>query len=62
MLPWQGIKKKTEAEHIEEIMTRKITTNPDKLCSSLPKQFKEYILYCRDIKFYSTPDYKYLKN
>lgn len=62
VLPWQGIKRKTEEEHFIEIGDRKIITNLDKLCSDLPKQFKEYIKICRELRFDQKPDYELLKN
>jgi len=60
-LPWQGIKNKSTTEHIELIGDMKASTNLDKLCSNIPKQFKEYIKLCRDLKFEEEPDYGKLR-
>lgn len=61
-LPWQGIKKKSKQEHVTEIGNRKLITNLDKLCSNLPKQFKEYLKICRELNFDEEPNYNKLKN
>ena len=61
-LPWQGIKKKKGNNHIEVIGDIKICTSIDNLCSDIPSCFKDYILYCRQLKFDEDPDYNYLKN
>lgn len=60
-LPWQGIKKQKGNNHIETIGEIKICTSVDSLCSNLPECFKEYIMYCRQLKFDETPNYQYLK-
>jgi len=61
-LPWQGIKKQKGNSHIEVIGEKKICTSVDNLCSGIPSCFKDYIHYCRNLKFEDTPDYIYLKN
>lgn len=60
-LPWQGIKKQKGNEHIEAIGDIKICTNVEKLCEDLPDCFREYISYCRKLKFDETPDYEYAR-
>lgn len=61
LLPWQGIKKQPgKFDHIEAIGEVKICTSLSKLCDGLPECFKDYMLYCRKLKFDEEPDYKYL--
>lgn len=64
VLPWQGLKKKTSGggrdKNIEMIGEAKISTSLDDLCSGLHKCFREYLFYCRKLKFEETPDYKYM--
>lgn len=60
-LPWQGLKKQKNANHIKIIGEKKICTNLNTLCENVPNCFKEYIIYCRGLKFDETPDYSYLK-
>lgn len=60
-LPWQGIKNKSTSEHIESIGNIKTSTNLDKLCENAPKQFKDYIKLCRDLKFEEEPNYDKLR-
>jgi serine/threonine protein kinase len=63
-LPWQGIKKQKKqkkSKQLEAIGECKICTSLDKLCEDIPHCFKEYIKYCRKLKFHETPDYDKLK-
>lgn len=60
-LPWQGIKKQKDNEHIETIGEIKICTSIEKLCADIPECFRDYLSYCRKLKFDETPDYQYLK-
>lgn len=62
ILPWQGLKKEEGSDHLENIGEVKLCTNLDKLCKDIPLCFKEYINYCRKLKFEEKPDYKYLKD
>jgi len=34
----------------------------ERLCMNMPPQFKQYMTYCRDLKFDEKPDYKYIKS
>lgn len=61
-LPWQGIKKRKHCDHLEAIGEVKMCTALDKLCLGLPQCFKDYLKYCRHLKFDETPDYEYLRN
>jgi len=61
-LPWQGLTKKKGISNIELIGETKMCTSLDTLCKDLPKCFKDYLYYCRNLKFDETPDYKYLRS
>lgn len=61
-LPWQGLKKEENIDHLEQIGEVKLCCNIDKICAEYNDCFKKYILYCRKLKFEETPDYKYLKS
>lgn len=61
-LPWQGIKKKKNVDHLELISDSKLATSLNKLCQDIPRQFYEYIEYTRKLTFDENPDYKYLKD
>jgi serine/threonine protein kinase len=60
VLPWQGIKKTDNKDHIEAIGDEKMCVSLKKLCANIPLCFKDYLQYCRNLKFDETPDYKYL--
>jgi serine/threonine protein kinase len=61
-LPWQGLKKKKNCDHIKLIGECKMKTSINDLCKGIPSCFKEYIKYCRNMDFDEKPDYNYLKN
>lgn len=61
VLPWQGIRKEKDVDHLENIGEVKLCTNLDKLCKDIPQCFKDYVNHCRKLKFEERPDYKYLK-
>lgn len=64
VLPWQGIKKHNQNNHAgkhDKIGDVKMSTSLNILCSGLPDCFKEYILYCRKLKFDENPDYEYMR-
>ena len=60
-LPWQGLKHRSDTDHVEQIGNVKMSTNLDKLCSDMPSEFKEYIKLCRSLKFDEEPNYDRLK-
>ena len=62
VLPWQGIKKQKGNEHLETIGEIKMCTNLEQLCENIPNCFKEYIIYCKKLKFDEKPDYDYMGN
>lgn len=59
-LPWQGLKKRKNQNHFDNIGEVKMCTNLNVLCDGLPDCFKEYIMYCRNLSFNQEPDYDYL--
>ena len=62
ILPWQGLKRKKNQNHIELIGEVKLSTSIKKLCGSLPQCIADYIVYCRNLRFSEIPDYDYLLN
>eukprot|EP00931_Biecheleriopsis_adriatica_P044294 TRINITY_DN25326_c0_g1_i2.p1 TRINITY_DN25326_c0_g1~~TRINITY_DN25326_c0_g1_i2.p1 ORF type:complete len:446 (-),score=82.75 TRINITY_DN25326_c0_g1_i2:241-1410(-) len=53
-LPWEGL---PEIEALEV----KLAAAPEDVCAGLPKEFAEYLGYCRNLKFRAAPDYTYLR-
>lgn len=62
ILPWQGLKKQKDTDHLELIGEAKLSTSLKKLCEDIPEQFFNYIDYTRKLSFDERPDYKYLRN
>ena len=61
-LPWMGIESKDRNEQLKNICIKKIETSSCDLCAGLPKEFVEYIDYCKDLEYGQKPDYTMLKN
>ena len=61
-LPWQGLKKEKNKSQIILIGEYKKKISLDELCFPFPNCFKEYLTYCRKLKFDETPNYQYLKS
>ena len=63
-LPWQGMKLKSQdsqRKYFEMLYLKKFKT-PEELCKGLPKEFADYIRYCKNLAFEQDPDYEYLRN
>ena len=61
-LPWQGYVSNSKEDKYYKITEIKKKTTAKELCENLPKQFEEYIIYTRNLKYEAIPDYNYLKN
>ena len=63
-LPWQGLKAPNNKLKYEKIGHTKQASSPEFLCMNgkFPKQFGQYLQYCRTLKFDEEPDYNYLIN
>ena len=60
-LPWQGLKVNKGEDRYKKIYIKKKNTSPEILCEGLPSEFKDYIIYTRNLGFEDEPDYSYLK-
>ena len=61
-LPWQGLKAKSKTQKYNRISKVKRETAIETLCAKCPKEFAEYLKYCRNLDFSAKPDYKYMKS
>lgn len=59
-LPWQGLPGRSKNEKYSNIKKKKMETSLDELCKGYPPEFKEFMEYCRSLKFDEDPDYKYM--
>ncbi|CAB4255349.1 serine/threonine protein kinase HRR25 [Maudiozyma barnettii] len=59
-LPWQGLKATTKKQKYDRILEKKLSISTEVLCEGLPLEFKEYLDYCKNLKFDERPDYLYL--
>lgn len=59
-LPWQGLPGRSKNEKYNNIKKKKIETTLEELCKGYPPEFKEFMEYCRNLKFEEDPDYKYI--
>jgi len=60
-LPWQGIHVRNKEDRYHKIMEIKMKTTPEELCKGFPRQFENYIRYCRNLEYTENPEYNYLK-
>lgn len=58
-LPWQGLPGRNKDEKYNNIKKKKLETSLDELCRGYPSEFKEFMEYCRQLKFEEDPDYKF---
>lgn len=58
-LPWQGLPGRSKNEKYANIKKKKIETPLEDLCRGYPSEFKDFMDYCRILKFEQSPDYKY---
>ena len=57
-LPWQGLPGRSKNEKYAAIKKKKIETSLEDLCRGQPPEFKEFMEYCRSLKFEQEPNYK----
>jgi len=60
-LPWQGINAYSKRTKQRRIGRRKGNVSHEELCSTIPKQFAEYLNYCESLGFDEKPDYDKLR-
>lgn len=61
-LPWQGLQARSDQERFKLITEKKLSFSVERLCHKLPDAFKDYLNYCRGLKFEEEPDYEYLRD
>mmetsp|Transcript_19028 Transcript_19028/g.32500 ORF Transcript_19028/g.32500 Transcript_19028/m.32500 type:complete len:218 (+) Transcript_19028:466-1119(+) len=60
-LPWQGLRAKTKEEKYKKIKEAKVNTPLEELTQGAPKEFFDFMVYCRNMEFSEDPDYSYLR-
>lgn len=61
-LPWQNFQCDNRSEKFRKILETKVKVPLDELCKDLPRAFRDYLKYARQLSFTASPDYEYLKN
>ncbi|EJC98848.1 CK1/CK1 protein kinase [Fomitiporia mediterranea MF3/22] len=61
-LPWtrNGVPKTDKAHDI--LIRQKQRAKPEELCHGLPPVFEDFLRYCRRLKFFEQPDYRYWRD
>lgn len=60
-LPWQGVKAENKKDKYMRIFETKQNVSVQELCSGLPLEFQDYLVYCRGLRYAEDPDYDYLR-
>ncbi|CAF0730610.1 unnamed protein product [Didymodactylos carnosus] len=60
-LPWQNIKESMPKKRLEKLANMKRSLAIESLCEGAPNEFIKYFHHVRELEFYDTPDYNYLK-
>lgn len=60
-LPWQGVKAENKKDKYMRIFETKQSVSVQELCSGLPLEFQDYLVYCRGLRYAEDPDYDYLR-
>jgi hypothetical protein len=55
------LKGNTKKIKYDAIMEKKISTSAAELCRGAPKEFTQYLDYCRKLRFEDKPDYPQLR-
>lgn len=61
-LPWSGFKVRDEKERNKMIERKKASFDLDSLFQGFHCGFKEYLLYCRNLKYSERPDYERVRH
>lgn len=60
-LPWQGLATKSKEEKYRKIKEIKLSTPIEILTRGYPREFADYMHYCKNLKYDEDPDYAYLR-
>lgn len=59
-LPWQGLPGRSKNEKYTNIKNKKKEISLDELCLNQPREFQDFMVYCRKMSFTGDPDYPYI--
>lgn len=58
-LPWQGLKLKDRTHKWKVILAKKKESTLEELCQSCPNVLRDFVVYCRAMRFNQRPKYAY---
>lgn len=60
-LPWQNLKASSVPEKFQKILDKKVSISVESLCEGIPREFSDFLVYCRCLEYEQKPNYRNIK-